>query len=84
VADHERDDREPVGLVAAEHLMFGFCSQRGDRPRTKPTPRASITSGADGLLELEHQPGADRLDDRRRPALLAVLDLGVVVVLGSC
>jgi hypothetical protein len=38
--------------------------------------------GADRLLELEHQPGADRLDDRRRAALLAVHRIGEVAVLG--
>ena len=27
--------------------------------------------GSDGLLEAEHQAGADRLDDRRCPSLLA-------------
>ena len=36
---------------------------------------------ADGLLELEHQPGADRLDDGRGAALLAVGRVVEVAVL---
>ena len=31
---------------------------------------------ADRLLELEHQPGADRFDDRRGAALLALRRVG--------
>src|SRR5215468_10175161 len=38
--------------------------------------------GADRFLELEHQAGADRLDDRRRAALLAMHRIGEVAVLG--
>ena len=60
-------------------------------PGWPATPRSRATQvrllvradrvDADGLLELEHQPGADRLDDRRRAALLAVRRVVEVAVL---
>src|SRR5215510_9048679 len=55
-------------------VKFSFADQLGlalaDRGR------------ADGLLELEHEPGADRLDDRRRPAFLAMHRIAEVPVVG--
>ena len=37
---------------------------------------------AHGLLQREHEPGADRLHDGRRAAFLALLDVGEIAVLG--
>ena len=53
--------------------MFGFVRPRCDRALDEVVLALADRVGADGLLELEHEPGADRLDDRRRAALLAVL-----------
>ena len=48
----------------------------------KSSSRSRIAAHADGLLEPEDEAGPDRLDDRRRAALLAVLDVVEVDVLG--
>ena len=37
----------------------------------------------DGLFQLEHETRPDRLDDRRRAALLALLDVIEIAVLGG-
>ena len=79
-AHHERHDREPLGVEVAEDLdRRARCCQRA-RPRGAGSRSscARITLDADRLLELEDQPGADRLDDRRRAALLAVRGVGEV------
>ena len=64
--NHERHDRQPSAVRLPS-----------TRSSTRPTDAASPAPGtllgsadrvdADRLLELEHQPGPDRLDDRRRP-----------------
>ena len=62
--------------------MRGLVLPRG-RPRARAAPprAAWMVSVADRGLQLEDQPGADRLDDRGRAALLAVLRVVVVAVL---
>ena len=60
--------------------MFGFAPHDASARRAKSCSRRRISSRADRLLEREHEPGADRLDDRRRAALLADRRLGVVGV----
>ena len=60
----------------------GFAAPALDRPADEVLLALADRLDADGLLELEDEPGADRLDDRRRAALLAVLDVVEVDVLG--
>ncbi len=52
--------------------MLGFAFHDGDRAAHEALLAVADHVGADGLLELEDQAGADRLDDRRRAALFAV------------
>ena len=60
------------GLAATRPARGGRGRARGGgSPRCRP-----------GLLEREHEPGANRLDDRRRAALLADLRVRVVGVRG--
>ena len=54
-------------------------------PRRERAPRERVLApmdlvGADRLLEREHQPGTDRLDDRRRARLLPHRRLGVIAL----
>ena len=78
VADAERDDREPLGVGVAEDPQVRVAAPRRERAADEgPLPPADLL-GADRLLEREHEPGADRLDDRRRAGLLAVGRVGAV------
>ena len=61
--------------------MPGWPPSAAMARRMKSSSRSRIAVHADRVLELEHEPGADRLDDRGRAALLAVLDVGQVDVL---
>ena len=61
--------------------MDGFGAQRAIARRMKSCSRSRIAVDADGRLELEHEARADRFDDRRRAALLAMLDVREVDVL---
>ena len=81
VTDDEGHDREPVERRVAQDL-----DGRVGAPARDGAPDEGLFALPDGLhadphLELEDETGADRLDDRRRAALLAVLDLGQVAVL---
>ena len=62
--------------------MAGSSRQRGDRPAQEVLLVGADDLDADRLLELEHQAGPDRLDDRRGAALLAVDRVVEVAVLG--
>ena len=79
VADAERHDREPLALGVAEdaEVRVGSPTTRARGARSAPS-RRRISLGADRLLEREHEPGADRLDDRGRARLLADDRVGVV------
>ena len=80
--DDERHDRQPVERGVAEDLEVRMARPALDRPPDERLLALADRLGADRLLEPEHEPGPDRLDDRRRAALLAVLDVGQVDVLG--
>ena len=57
--------------------MFGLRAQDAERAAHEVASRARrIVVGADGVLEPEDEAGADRLDDRGRPRLLAVRGSG--------
>ena len=81
VADDERDDRQPLRVGAAEDLDRGVGRPARHRPPDEVVLALADGLDADGVLELEHEARPDRLDDRRRAALLAVLDVGQVDVL---
>ena len=51
--------------------MFGLLPQDASARRANAALAPADLLGADRLLEREHEPGADRLDDRRRARLLA-------------
>ena len=61
--------------------MLGFAAQRAIARSDEVLLALADRLDADGLLELEDEPRADRLDDRRRAALLAMLRIGQVDVL---
>src|SRR3954468_2891712 len=67
----ERQDRQSLCVRIAEDLDAWFAGPRIDRPAQQRVLRLSDQRHADGLLELEDEPGADRADDVRRPTLLA-------------
>ncbi len=83
MTDHERHDRQPVRLVAAEHVDVRVLLPRADRTADELGLAGLDHLRSDGLFQLEHESGPDRLDDRRCAGFLAVFDLGVVVVLGG-
>ena len=60
--------------------MFGFSAHESSARRAKSMLAAADLIAPDRLLEREHESGADRLDDRRRAALLADLRVGMVRV----
>ena len=80
VTQPERHDRQPLYRGITEHLDV-----RVRAPGPQRTPREIVLTaadllGADHLLEREHQPGADRLDDGRRTRLLADRRVRVICV----
>ena len=79
---HERHDRQPLGVEVAEDLDVRLVLPRLDRAAQVALLVRADHVDADRLLELEHQAGPDRLDDRRRAALLAVHRVVEVAVLG--
>ncbi len=79
--DDERDDRQPFGIVAAEDLDVGRGVPRLDGSGDELFLSSPDLVDPDRGLELEHQAGADRLDDGRGAALLPVGDVDQVVVL---
>ena len=58
--------------------ICGFAPHDAQRAAREVVLAAADLLAADRVLERERQPGADRLDDRRGPALLADLRIGVV------
>ena len=80
VADHEGDDREPIGVRVAENLDVRIGRPRFDGSadeRLLPLPDG-IDSNA--FLEGEDEPRPDGPDDARCTALLAMLDVVQVAV----
>ena len=71
VADAERHDREPLERRVAEDAEVRVLAPRGERAAGEGALAPPDLLRADRLLEREHEPGADRLDDRRRARLLA-------------
>ena len=61
--------------------MSGSAPQDAMARSMNDSSSARIALVADPFLELERETRPDRLDDRRRPALLAVLRVGEVDVL---
>ena len=78
---HEADDGEPPRLEVAEDLDAGLVLPGGHRALEQRLLVGLDGLRADGGLELEDQPGTDRLDDAGGAALLAVLRVVVVAVL---
>ena len=80
-AHDERDDREPSRRRGCPGSRCSGCSSTTSiARRMKDSSRSRIASSPTASFELEHEAGADRLDDRRRAALLAMLDVGQVAV----
>ena len=73
------DSRGSVGLPRT--WISGTVEPRRDRPLDEVLLAPADRVDADRLLELEHEPRPDRLDDRGRAALLAVLRVVEVDVL---
>src|ERR1700744_2059243 len=71
VADQQRHDRQPPGPLAAEDLDLRVAAPAAQGA----TPHALLPGldqvRPDRLLEAENEPGPDRFDDGRGPALLA-------------
>ena len=63
--------------------MAGCCVQAVDRAAEEVLLVRADRLDAHRLLELEHQAGADRLDDRGRAALLALRRVVEVAVLAA-
>ena len=61
--------------------MLGFAAQASMARSHETVLQLLDVLVAHGLLQVEHQPGADGLDDGRRAALLAVGRIGQVGVL---
>ena len=80
--DDERHDREPVGLEVAEDADVRVLRPALDGAAPEVLLVRVDHVDADGLLELEDETGADRLDDRRSAALLAHDGVVEVAVLG--
>ena len=58
--------------------MRGFAAHERSARRASSLLAPADLLDADRLFQGEHEPGADRLHDRGRPALLADLGIGVV------
>ena len=69
-----------LGARVAEHPQVRVLLPRVDRALDELLSVLGDRLGAHGPLELEHEPGADRLDDRGRAALFAVLGIVEVAV----
>ena len=76
VADGERHDRQPFGVVAAQDLEVRMRAPGLDRFTDEALLAPLDLVDSDGPLQLEHQPGADRTHDVGRPTFLTVLDVG--------
>ena len=73
VPDQEGDDRQPRRREAAEQPEIRVLPPALERALDEAPLERLDGAAADRLLEMEDQPGADRLEDRRRAPLLAVL-----------
>ena len=81
MADRERHDREPRQRRVPEDPDARLVGPGGHGAVDEGLLERADGLAADALLELEREPRPDRLDDGRRPALLAVLRVGEVDVL---
>ena len=82
--DHERHDREPLRPPGCRGSPCAGSLRQAVIARSQQGVLACLDHvDADGVLELEDQPGPDRLDDGRGAALLAVDGVGEVAVLGG-
>jgi hypothetical protein len=79
-ADPERHDRQAVSVQVAEQFDVGIGLPGGDGAAHEPGLAVTDGRDADGMLELEDQPGANRLDDRGSAALLPVRHVVQVVL----
>src|ERR1039458_2959977 len=69
VADAQRDDGQPLGICAAEHLDVRIARPAGQSALPQALLKDLDRLGADRLLEREHQACPDRLDNGRCAAL---------------
>src|SRR5690606_8448667 len=81
VPHHERDDREPPRIAVAEDVEVGALLPARDRAVDEALLARADRLRAHRFLELKHEPRADRLEDRGRSALFAVLWIVEVAVL---
>jgi len=80
VPDHEGDNGEATGVVVAQDVDLRVSRPRLDRAPDEGVLAAANQAGPHRLLQLEDEAGADRLDDGRRPTLLAVHPIVEVAV----
>ena len=78
VPDAQGDDAQPIEVGVPEDLDVRVLSPPVERTANRVLLAPVDLVDADGLLEGEDEPGADRLDDRRRASFLADRRLGVV------
>ena len=76
----ERDDRQTGSFGVAENHEVGVLAPRGNGPADEVLLAGPDLGDADGLLQLEDEPGPDRFDDGRCPSLLSVLGVDQIVV----
>jgi hypothetical protein len=81
VADHERDDRQALGVPVAEDLDVRVGAPRGDGTPDERLLPFPDHLGADGFFEGEHETCPDRPDDVRGSALFAMLRVVQIAVL---
>ena len=80
VPEPQRHDREAVQLRVAQDLDLRVRGPRPQRAAGEVVLAAADLLAADRLLHGERQPGADRLHDGRRAALVPDRRIGVVGV----
>src|SRR5437867_3784297 len=81
ITHHEADDREPPGFLIAEDVQVRVLVPRLDRAMDELALFGADAIDAHRLFQLKHQPGADRLEDRGRAALLAMHRIFEILVL---
>src|SRR5436190_7856326 len=81
VTNRERHDREPWECPVAEDPDRRLGGPGGHRALNEVLLVATDRLDTDRLLQVEHEPGPDRLDDRGRAALFAVLRVGQIDML---
>ena len=81
-AHDERHDRQALRIEVAQHLDGRVRVPCGDGAAEHVLLVRPDHVDADRILELEHQPGPDGLDDGRGAALLTMHGIGEIDVLG--